>query len=218
MARVIDLTGKRFGRLVVLRRVQNKKHGKGHVPAWYCLCDCGNATIVAGAHLRDGKTRSCWCLRGEKHGKHGSRIYRIWRGMIQRCETPQNASYKNYALRGITVCQKWRESFSAFYADMGDCPSGYELDRIDNSLGYFVENCRWVTRRSNQRNKRTNHLLTIGDKTFCITEWAEISSIGKELIRYRIKQGWSIERAVFEPVKGKSNAWKNSIAISESTS
>lgn len=153
MPRYIDITSQRFGRLTALEYAGLKK--------WRCSCDCGNECIAQASQLRRAHIRSCGCLHRGFHKTHGhaphraeTSIYRRWNSMLQRCLNARNKSFKNYGGRGITVCERWLK-FENFLADMGLPPPGLSLDRIDNDLGYFKENCRWATaseQRINQRN------------------------------------------------------------------
>jgi hypothetical protein len=129
-------------------------------------------------------------------------VYNVWKQIFQRCENPKCASYKNYGARGIKVCEEWRD-FAVFYADMGDCPAHGSLDRIDNSKGYSRENCRWASPRQQHNNKRSNHYLEFRGETHTLTTWARKLGLNRDTITSRLGYGWSVERALSEPVKGK---------------
>lgn len=145
------------------------------------------------------------------HGKRHSRTYTIWCGIIARCLNPNNAAYANYGGRGITVCARWRE-FIGFYEDMGDPPPGRSIERINNDLGYEPGNCRWATRLEQNRNRRNLRLVTIGDETLCLSEWAERNGVRIGTISQRLKNGWPPEVAVTAaPVterKGKPRGYR----------
>ncbi len=151
MGKKIDLTGNQFGRLfVVSQNVDKSPYGI----YWDCQCSCGKTHTVLGASLRQGLTKSCGCLKKERffvHGKNESKEYHAWEGMIGRCTNKKNLRYYQYGGRGVTVCNRWLK-FENFYQDMGDCPVGHSLDRIDNNMGYEPLNCRWATPEQQQRN------------------------------------------------------------------
>ena len=161
MGKLIDLTGQRFGAMVVGRA----EKGKRGEPRWLCRCQCGGQTITYAGKLRSGHTKSCGCLTRElsahrrtTHGhtqrRRDTPEYRSWRGMRNRCHCPDNVSYKNYGGRGIQVCDRWRESFENFLADTGPRPEGMSLDRIDNDGDYEPMNCRWATPAQQRANRR----------------------------------------------------------------
>lgn len=164
MGSKIDLTGQRFGRLLVEEESGKDKWGNY---IWKCKCDCGAETHVASHSLRRGLTTSCDCYQYEvqkatnvTHGKRRTRLYAIWSGMRERCFCQTNHAYKYYGARGITVCEEW-DDFNNFYewaiktgydenAERSQCT----LDRIDNDKGYEPSNCRWVTMKEQSNNRR----------------------------------------------------------------
>ena len=215
MGKCLDLIGQKFGRLLVIERISNDRHGKA---MWSCLCNCGKQKIVASNDLIRNKTKSCGCLSIEKTiqrlTKHGhntknkiTETYRSWQGMIQRCINPKHKNYGTYGGRDIKVCERWRNSFSNFLTDMGERPKNRTLDRINNELGYYKNNCQWSTTEEQGRNKRNNHLITFNGKTQCISAWAEEVGIVYGMLIDRInKLGWSPEKALTTPVKRKRKA------------
>ncbi len=125
--------------------------------------------------------------------------------MVQRCHNPKNHAYSRYGGRGIEVCQRWRDSFVDFMADVGPRPSlAHEIDRIDNEKGYAPGNVRWATSKQQGRNRSTNHRITALGETLCIVEWSERTGLSKETIRQRLKRGWSPERAVTAPLGARA--------------
>ena len=195
-----DLTGQKFGRLIVIKFVGTDHNQKS---LWLCKCQCGKEKIFGGSNLRNGNSKSCGCLRIEnlikRQTKHSMALstkrhplYIVWKGMKARCLNPNEPSYPNYGGRGIAVCDEWLE-FEPFakWAFENGYDKSLEIDRIDNDKGYSPDNCRWATRSQNQLNKRNNHLITIKGKTKTLSEWSRESGISIHTICSRIRYGWN---------------------------
>lgn len=144
----------------------------------------------------------------ERHGMFGTRLYRIWTRMKQRCNCPQNPKYKDYGGRGISVCDEWNNSFIAFMEWAND--NGYDdtltIDRINYNRDYCPENCRWISNDEQQLNKRNNRLLEYNGEKHCIAEWSRITGLSYQTIYSRISNGWEVEEALSMP-SGRMNAW-----------
>jgi len=210
MGQFIDLTGQRFGRLLVIERAT----GEGVWPIrWRCRCECGTECTPPASHLRSGATQSCGCYRRDaalaanrKHGAAGrsarSPEYDAWQNMRSRCERPAYPHYADYGGRGITVCARWRESFEAFLADMGPRPSAkHSVDRIDVNGHYEPGNVRWATQPEQCRNTRVNHLVTIDGRTQPLIAWCEERGVKAGTVYWRMAQGMSAEAAITKPVR-----------------
>jgi hypothetical protein len=194
-----DMVGFKNGRLTVEARVGTSAKRDA---LWLCRCDCGGETTLPTQLLR--KVISCGCYRREllverltTHGKTTTAEYTVWQGMRRRCTDSRNRAFKRYGGRGIYVCERWAD-FANFYADMGARPSAdHQLDRIDNDGPYAPNNCRWVLRTENCRNRSTTHLITIGGTTASIERWSELSGVPAWKIRQRINEfGFSPELAI----------------------
>jgi hypothetical protein len=187
MRAVVDLTGKKFGRLLVVSQSTTSSPLK-----WNCVCDCGKTSVVEGGKLKSGHTKSCGCLKHEearermtKHGRRHTRIYRIWCAMKDRC-----ARQKHYFDRGITVCDEWLNDFQAFYdwAISHGYADDLTIDRIDVNGNYCPENCRWATTKEQQNNTRKNRLITYNGETNTLSEWAEKLEINYSTLRSRLNR------------------------------
>ena len=198
--RVIDRLGEVHGKLTVVARASNNKHGKAR---WVCQCACGNTAVVEGASLKTGKTTSCGCYRLQQniaacktHGGSYYPEYASWAGMFDRCTNVENPSYRNYGGRGLSVCEEW-EDFHVFLESVGRRPTmAHSLDRIDNNIGYFPGNCRWATHKEQGRNRRTNHLMRYEGEHLPLICVAERSGISASSLSTRLRSGWTDEEAV----------------------
>lgn len=203
--KIIDLTGQRFGRLVVVAECGRSKDGQ---KMYRCICDCGAVKEVRSGNLRSGKTVSCGCLAREKtiarnktnkkHGMRHSRLYGIWMDMKQRCSWDKAINWHLYGGRGIKVCEDWNNSFIHFME--WSMKNGYKedltLDRIDTNGDYCPENCRWATLDEQNNNKRTCIYVTIGEETKTVTEWCRETGVNRMTAYNRIRRGWEPSEAV----------------------
>lgn len=192
----------RAGRL----RVLGFSHrGTDRSSYWSCVCDCGTKKAVRGDHLRKGRTVSCGCIQGERHGcaktGHVTAEYQTWASMKRRCLTPTCPEFRYYGGRGITVCEAWVKSFSTFLRDVGPRPSpNHTLDRYpNNDGGYEPGNVRWVEMAAQCRNKSNNRNLTHSGETLCLSDWAGRLGMAESTLRKRVK-AWGVERALTTPI------------------
>lgn len=207
-SRAEDLTGKKFGRLTVLGRADDYIPPCGSPKVrWRCLCDCGNETIIVGAYLRNGTSKSCGCLQREllsektkKHGMTDSRLYAIWCGMKQRCQNENSPEYESYGGRGITVCDEWLHNFQAFYD--WSMANGYKenltIERKDVNGNYCPENCCWITKKMQSRNRTDNHKITCKGQTMILTDWANLLGVNRGTLAYKLKNSDLSETEVIE--------------------
>jgi len=203
MSKFIDLAGQKFSKLTVIKKMEKDKYG---VYFWLCQCECGNVKKIRGSHLKSGYTKSCGCLQKEivtkiakTYGMAYNLEYKSWANMKQRCLNKHNSKYKDWGGRGIKVCKRWLK-FENFYKDMGDKPfKSYSIDRIDNSKGYFKENCRWATKKEQARNKRNNKMITYKGETFCLKEWSEKLNIKYSILQNRLNDKWDIKKLFQQP-------------------
>ncbi len=206
MSKLLDLTGTRYGKLVVLSRAENYVQPNGRTyPMWQCKCECGTQITALGTNLTRGRTRSCGCLRAEmvsdsftKHGMSKTRLYRIWTKLKHRCYNPKNKSYKDYGGRGIAVCDEWLHDFKAFYdwAMANGYRDDLSIDRIDSDKGYSQDNCRWANSKGQVRNRRTTRYVTVNGVTKPLAEFCDRYGIDYHKAHRRIQSGWSIEEAL----------------------
>lgn len=217
MSKINDISGRRFGRLIVQKMIGI--NGNGAI--WRCLCDCGKITQNNSGNLIIKKgTRSCGCLRIDtvsqikrKHGhtcrddgrRGASSTYMSWSGMKDRCLNPLAPFFNDYGGRGITVCDRWINSFENFLSDLGERPLGLTLERINNDGNYELGNCKWATRKeqaNNRRAKRNAHILKHEGISKSVTQWAKDKGLSVSTLFARIRLGWSVERTITEPIRG----------------
>lgn len=197
----IDMTGGKYGRWKVIEYHGNSK--------WLCLCNCGTEKIVNGKYLRDGQSKSCGCLANEiaserikTHGMTGTKPYRTWRNMINRCTNKNVPEYKHYGGRGIKVCDRWNNSFSNFWEDMkNEYRENLSLDRVNNDGDYSPENCRWTDKINQANNTRVVKKITHNGETKTLTEWSIKTGIKRSTLANRyFTYKWSIKDMLEIPV------------------
>ena len=191
MGQLIDIMGMHFGKLTVIDRAKNNARNRA---MWLCRCDCGNERVVLGDDLRSGKVISCGCVgpykyvRKDRHGLRGTRLYRIWANMKDRCLNRNHPRYYQYGGRGITICDIWLQ-FRSFYE--WAIANGYQddlsIDRIDNDGNYCPENCRWVSMKIQNNNKSRNACVTVYGANHTIAEWADLTGIPYEILYGKYK-------------------------------
>lgn len=184
-----------------------------HPPVWMCRCDCGQEKAVPGRCLRAGVSQSCGCLARERaretltarlitHGMSRSVEHNAWRQMKARCANANHVNYPNYGARGITVCERWRQSFESFIADMGPRPPGHSIERVNNDGNYEAANCRWATRLEQNDNKRVTRRFNVEGASATLKTCARAMGERSWLIHGRIKRGWHPDCAIAIPNTG----------------
>jgi hypothetical protein len=188
----------RFGKLTVIAFIGTTDKKRW----WECLCDCGKTVQRTTAQLR--KLQSCGCLRGKNvtHGMTNSSEFTIWHTMKARCYNPNATGYERYGGVGVVMCDEWRDSFEAFYRDVGPRPSvRHSIDRYPDKRGnYEPNNTRWGTWEDQNRNKRTNLIFTLNGVSKTCIEWSEILGIDASTLQARKYHGWSDERILTTPL------------------
>lgn len=201
-----DITGQRFGRLVVISRAENHITSGGYpVTMWNVRCDCGTEKVVRGSDMKKGRINSCGCLirtdpAAKKHGETGSKLFYIYYGMKDRCNNPRNKKYEYYGGKGIAVSPEW-DTFEKFrdWANKNGYQPGLTIDRIDGDKGYSPENCRWITLAEQQSHKSNSILITCDGKTKTASQWAKELGVTPAFLRSRRKAGWTDEEIITIP-------------------
>lgn len=204
--------GQRFGFLTALYKIR-----EGGRTYWAVQCDCGAVKRLQQAQLHGAKrpSRSCGCQRiallRKAHTTHGCSVsdgtrqyatFICWQSMIWRCTNTKRKDFASYGGRGIKVCARWRDSFDNFLSDMGVKPPRTSIGRIDNDGDYCPKNCRWESAKQQARNKRSNRVLDFQGESRTVVEWAEVRNLRYGALKKRLENGWSVERALTQPMRG----------------
>lgn len=196
----IDISGQKYGRLTAIKFAETDKGGHSK---WLCVCECGTEKVVYGTSLKSGVTKSCGCLRVEVskanniHGMTDTPIHLSWMFMKNVCNNTNHKQYKDYGNRGITLCERWLK-FENFYEDMGNRPSkNHRLGRININGNFELSNCKWMTKKEQNNNKRNKVLLIIDGKSRSMVEWSRIIGTNYQSICSRLNYGWSHKEAVY---------------------
>ena len=209
-----DITGQKFGRITAIRYVGKNEDKRA---LWECNCDCGNTVIVDGKSLRLGNTKSCGCYNLDRiaernkiihktHGETNTKLFHIWGGIKSRCKNPNMNNYHDYGGKGVSICEEWDNSFEAFrdWSYENGYKDGLTIDRIDSNGNYCPENCRWATVKEQNRNRKSNKLITYNGETHCIADWADILGINYDVLQHRISVAkMPIKKAFEMPYLGR---------------
>lgn len=207
MSARIDATNMKYGRWYILGHTTSNHRNV------ICVCDCGVVKTVDIQSIKRGLSKSCGCHKVEfagnaliKHSMCKSPEYRTWSHMKSRCNNPSDHKYYAYGARGIRVCDRWSNSFSNFYTDMGAKPSPtHSIDRIDNNGDYTPKNCRWATPKEQAYNKSTTTKVFYKGKAYDVPDVSALTGIRESNIRNRIKRNWSADRIFEQPERGRCN-------------
>lgn len=211
----MNLVGQKFGRLTVLERLGPRS--KGNDVYWKCICDCGNYKETSTYSLTHHNCTSCGCYRKEVAGKtsstHGlskTPLYRVYKGMKNRCYNPNATGYERYGGRGISVCDKWLNDFRSFYEwnmSNGYC-SGLSIDRIDYNGNYCPENCRWVDQKTQANNTCRNVVIKYEGETHTAAEWEDIFGFDRGYISSALGRGWDFKDVIHGKIPKQLNRGK----------
>ena len=202
MSLMQNLTNVRFGRWLVTGIAPRRNTDRSVY--WYCRCDCGTVKEIAAGSLRKGQSTSCGCYRTEVNSTnphYKSPTYNSWDNMIGRCYRSSQPDYDSYGGRGITVCQRWRDSFHNFLSDMGERPNGKTIDRQNVNGNYEPGNCVWSSSKEQQSNKRTSLRIPEDGKLFTFEEYSVHTGIPVHSLRFRRYSGVPLDKLRFTPTE-----------------
>lgn len=213
--RAKDLTGKKFGNLTVVKKVERKNRSN----QWLCKCDCGKEVVCYQYNLERGTSTSCGCLRSyyakktrSCHGESTGKLYKKWSSIKTRCYNKNTPCYKNYGGRGIKMCDEWLDFWNfREWAYKNGYSEGLTLERIDVNGNYEPSNCKWIPMEEQAINKRNNSFIEYGGKRQTISQWSKELGVGKEVLSYRYRAGWAPEECLF----GKKTAGKHQLPRKE---
>lgn len=213
--RAKDLTGKKFGNLTVVKKVERKNRSN----QWLCKCDCGKEVVCYQYNLERGTSTSCGCLRSyyakktrSCHGESTGKFYKKWSSIKTRCYNKNTPCYKNYGGRGIKMCDEWLDFWNfREWAYKNGYSEGLTLERIDVNGNYEPSNCKWIPMEEQAINKRNNSFIEYGGKKQTISQWSKELGVGKEVLSYRYRAGWTPEECLF----GKKTAGKHQLPRKE---
>jgi len=207
MEQALDITGIKYGRLTALKVGPRTRRGRA---TWLCQCECGSMPKAIDRHqLISGRTISCGCAqreaarqngkKGITHGHSNSPEYNVWYSMVGRCEDPKNRSYADYGGRGIKVCDSWKSDIRNFIDSMGIPIPGMTIERKNNNGDYCPENCIWIPRSEQSRNRRNNVWITYNGETKLKGDWCKELGLNNANWDQKIRNGWTVEEILGTP-------------------
>ena len=191
--------GKKQGSIIVLSHF---KKGKYNTNYFRCQCDCGRISEIATSHFFNDNQTTCGRFHKKyENSKIGEKLYNTWNRMIHRCYDPKNHKYYRYGARGNSVCDEWKNDYDTFYkwAMNNGYKEGLSIHRINNDANYEPSNCRWATRKQQQRNMSLNRIIEYKGENKCLSEWCEELNLYYPTIIGRLHKGWSEEKALSTP-------------------
>lgn len=206
--------GTKYGRLLAGDDVPGRKPCEPRKV--FCTCTCGNERIVVLSNLLNGHTQSCGCLIKENNRKRAThrgrelhpKEWSVWKGIRKRCNNPNTIGYHLYGGKGVSICEQW-EDFTTFLNDMGPCPDGCSIDRIDSNGGYNPENCRWATRTQQSRNRVDTVMVEYEGEIVALADLADRYQLKPGTVWERYRKGWTVKAALETPVRKTRRVYQN---------